>query len=253
MWLVKVPSFVASSWSQANNNDILGQMMVGIKPGEGTKQMIIKLDERKSSEGGLAIPTQFTLDDMKSSGLAEGNSMLAFNIDDDTKQFTIEGTVTKNLVLKPAITPEYQNFMRQRSRQKNANRREAGIVDNEELEKAARQSYTIEFMSSVKGELKKKGAAGKAATGELDSKALKSKMFEAFEAEERLSFESLLSVMFSQVSGFTREAELRSELEKYATYNHKGPHRGLWELKSQFKTAAGSSSTSAPATVPPSV
>ncbi|RYH24373.1 hypothetical protein EON65_16760 [archaeon] len=252
VWLVKVPTFVASSWARAQNNEVLGQMMVGIKPNEGTKQMIIKLDESRNQGSNSSIPTQFTLEEMKTSGLADGNSMLAFNIDEDTKQFAIEGAVTKSLVLKPSNTAEYHNLMKERSRQNASNRREVGLVDNEELEKAARQSYTIEFLSSVKGELKKKGAAGKGATGELDSKALKSKMFEAFESEERLGFDSLLSIMSSQVTGFSREAELRTELEKYAVYNHKGPHRGLWELKTQFKTNVSSSSTSASNAAPPS-
>lgn len=242
VWLVKIPSFVASSWAEAQNNEVLGQMMVGIKPGDGTKQMIIKLDEGRSKESSSSIPTQFTLDEMKTGSLADGNSMLAFSIDEDTKQFSIEGTVTKSLVLTPANTAEYHKLMKERA-QKDSQRREVGLVNNEELEKAARQSYTIEFLSSVKGELKKKGAAGKASIGELDSKALKSKMFEAFEAEERLGFDSLLSIMYSQVAGFSREAELRSELEKYAVYNHKGPFRGLWELKTQFKTSASSSSS----------
>jgi hypothetical protein len=228
---VKIPHFVAAAWANAKQDEVLGSMMVGIKPGrEATKQMIIKLDPDR--EGSADIPNQFTLDEVKTSGMSDGDTMLAFNIDNDTKQLSIEGTVTKSMVLKPSRTAEYQNLVRQRGLSKIANRREVAVVEARDVEEAAKQSCTIEFLSSVRGEMKKKG--GGKATGELDLGALKSKFFEAFELDKRQSFDTILT-MCSQVPGFSREQDLRDLLEKYANYHHKGPFRGLWELKSTFR------------------
>eukprot|EP00974_Lingulodinium_polyedra_P111229 10758369-Lingulodinium_polyedra.AAC.1 len=72
-----------------------------------------------------------------------------------------------------------------------ANRREVAVADPLELEKAAKQSCTIEFLSSVRGDLKRK--ASSKTTTELDSASLRSRMFEAFALEERQPFDAILA------------------------------------------------------------
>eukprot|EP00975_Prorocentrum_lima_P047183 9866077-Prorocentrum_lima.AAC.1 len=91
-----------------------------------------------------------------------------------------------------------------------ANRREVAVADPLELEKAAKQSCTIEFLSSVRGDLKRK--ASSKTTTELDSASLRSRMFEAFALEERQPFDAILA-MCRDVTGFTREQDLRDLLD----------------------------------------
>lgn len=229
LWLVKIPQFVAEAWADAKQDDVLGSLMVGVKPGkEGTKQMIIKLDKREGHE----IPEQYTLDEMKTSAGNDG-TMMAFNIDNESKQFALEGTVTKSLVLKPPISNEYQSMVQRRGATAAANRREVAIVDPKELEKASKQSCTIEFLSSVRGEIKRKGGGGKDGVA-VDTSALKTKMFEAFELDTKQPFDTILT-MCREVAGFSREQDLRDMLDKYAIYHHKGPYRTMWELKTQYR------------------
>lgn len=236
LWLVKVPAFLAEAWADAKQDEVLGSLMVGLKPSTKTqakqqpvKQMIIRLDPNRPNHH--TIPEQYTLDEVKTSAATDDNTVLAFNVDPTTKEFSIEGTVTKSMLMKPPLSSEYHSVVQRRSMAL-ANRREVAVADPHELEKAAKQSCTIEFLSSVRGDLKRK-ASSKTST-ELDSASLRSRMFEAFALEERQPFDAILA-MCRDVTGFTREQDLRDLLDKYALYHSKGPYRGLWELKSQFR------------------
>ena len=242
LWLVKIPSFVSEQWSKAKNDDILGSFMVGMLPGKDgkppTKQLIVKLNEQLNQSSN-ETPQSFTLDDINGSGAQHTDSMIAFSTEPETEQFSVNGKVTKSLILRPQRTSDYSNLVRERSFQKFANRRESHTADFKALQKAAEQNQTVEFISSTKAELKAKAAtkksAGDGSGEELDLAALKSKVLEAFEKSERLKLKELEGY-FKDVRGFTNSsvANLRELLDKYTKCHKKGMFRGYYELLPEY-------------------
>jgi transcription initiation factor TFIIF subunit beta len=234
VWLVKLPNFVAEKWSKAENNDILGSFRVGMVSNERnkppSKQLVVTLNDEETMMEEDSVKT-FILSEVNNT-LGNGEEMVAFSHNDKMETFQIEGRVTKSLVLRPQQSSEYRNLVRERGLKKLANRHETRIVDPKELQKAQQQSYTIESLTSVKQEMKRK--ANKP-TGDYDPKLLLRKMLEAFEQCERQSFETLLGYCSENVPGFSKEQDLRDLLDEYARYNKKGPYQRLWELKSEYK------------------
>jgi len=247
LWLVKVPQFVAERWATADNDDILGSLNITLKSaGNGrppTKQLNITLNS--NHEGGG--PDKFTLDELKSAN----DSFVAFSSEKDIgKGFSIDGKVTKNMVLKPQINDEYRELIRQRGLNTVANRKEIGVANMQEIERTSTQSHTVEFITSDRMELKRKAAAerglfgGKqarlAAGDDVDAAdeevmtALRSRVFEAFEKNDKLTFKDILGYC-TDVPGFSREKDLRDLLEVYGKYNHRGNFKHFWELKPEYR------------------
>lgn len=113
-----------------------------------------------------------------------------------------------------------------------------------EIERTSTQSHTVEFMTSDRMEMKRKAAAEKLSANKASRTSggdegdvltqLRSRMFEAFEKTDRLTFKDILSYC-SDVAGFTREQDLRDLLEEYGRYHHRGTYKHFWELKAEYK------------------
>jgi hypothetical protein len=236
LWLVKLPHFVAEKWTNASPNEVLGSFRVGLvttdKDKPPSKQLIVTLDANNNEEGNNddSMPVKtFVLQEVNNSA-NNGEEMVAFS-NEKTDTFQAEGRVTKSLVLRPQQSSEYRSMVRERGMKKLAGRHESRSVDAKELQRSQQQSYTIESLTSVKQEMKRK--ANKP-SGDYDQKLLKQKMFEAFEQCERQSFETLVGYCSEHVPGFSKEQDLRDLLEEYAKYNKKGPFKQLWELKTEY-------------------
>jgi len=245
LWLVKVPQFVAERWATAENDEILGSLNISLKAaGNGrppTKQLNIALDPSSHTTG----PDNFTLEELKSAT----DSFVAFSSEKDIgKGFIMDGKVTKNMILKPQINSEYRELIRQRGLNTVANRKEIGVANMQEIERTSTQSHTVEFITSDRMELKRKAAAEKGLFGSKQSRlgsdadaadeevmtALRSRVFEAFEKNDRLTFKDILGYC-TDVPGFSREKDLRDLLEVYGRYNHRGNFKHFWELKPEFR------------------
>mmetsp|Transcript_66257 Transcript_66257/g.130390 ORF Transcript_66257/g.130390 Transcript_66257/m.130390 type:complete len:295 (-) Transcript_66257:26-910(-) len=240
LWLVKIPTFVAEKWATMNNDDVLGSMSISLKSAgpnkPPTKQLNVKLTQGPSDNG----PDSFTLEELKSS-----SSMVALSAD-PAKGFSLDGKITKKMVLKPQINDEYRRLVRERALANVANRKEIGVANMKEIERTSTQSHTVEFISSDRMELKRKAAAEKGLQSNKMSRlggsadesevttALRSRVFEAFEKSDRLTFKDILSFC-SDVPGFTKEQDLRDLLEQYGQYNYRGTYKHFWELKQEFK------------------
>jgi hypothetical protein len=240
MWLVKVPAFVAERWATAENDEILGTLSVSMKsagPGKPpAKQLNINLSGHGNSDG----PDAFTLEELKSST----DNFIAIS-SNSNGGFSVDGKITKNMVLKPQINEEYRKLIRDRGLSNVANRREIGIANMKQIEMTSTQSHTVEFITSDRMELKRKAAAEKAL---LASKAprtagaeegdmlalLRGRVFEAFEKNDRLTLKEIESYC-KTVPGFSNQADLRDLLEQYAKYNHRGTYKHFWELKAEYR------------------
>jgi hypothetical protein len=250
LWLVKLPAFVAEQWSSAKHDDVLGTFMIGMVPPKNgkpaSKQLMVKLKPGAGENGVSKGPDSFTLDEIganavsssKDAGLTD--SMVAFSNDAKAEEFSINGKITKSLVLRPQHNSDYSNLVHDRSLQKLANRREVKTANFESLQKAADQNYTVEFITSSKVDMKVK-------IGEdLDRSTLKSKIFEAFEKSQLLSLKEIIDYC-KGVKGFSNEKDLKLLLKDYAVYNTHSINRGFYQLKSEYHSkllTSTSSSTS---------
>jgi hypothetical protein len=247
LWLVKIPQFVAEQWTFARNNEIVGTLKVSMKsngPGSApTKQLNVKLQNSvESSE----MPDEFTLEEVSKSA-SNGDSFLAFSsqTEDSKSGFSLDGKVTKNLLLKPQGTKEYRHLIRSRGISKLTSRRETHIADVIDVQRCQNQSHTVDFITSEKNELKRKsldsrGSAGnkfaKSSSGEGDEVAttLKSAIFSSFNGSDKVLFKDILANCRG-VEGFTKESDLRDMLDIYAKYTSRGQFKHLWELKPEYR------------------
>jgi hypothetical protein len=284
LWLVKLPHFVAEKWSNpalVKHHDVLGSFRVGLVQSENgkppEKQLIVNLntssEDTNNHQHSVEDDVQtFVLKEVTTVGssiapsssatTAAPEELMAFTSNEKLETFSIEGKITKSFALRPQQSSEYRNLVRERFLNKLATRRESTTVSYRDLQKIqssqSHSSYTIESLSSVKQEMKRKSGKGTASAtaaassssstsaandGSFDPNILKSKMFEAFEQCERQSFDSLLSYCYENCPGFSKESDLRALLDEYAKYNKKGIYKQLWELKSDFKDYASSSSS----------
>jgi hypothetical protein len=226
LWLVKLPDFLAEALATANQDDVLGSVAIKANSSApGGKQMMIKLDSNKFSD----VPDQYILHESKSSSISAGESMFAFNIDNEQSQFVIDGKVTKSFYVTSDKSADYRRATTKGEKKTNI------LIEEGDID--LQRPRLIESISHTRTELKRKAASKSSVP--LDVPALKSKIFEAFEKEPVLPFKVLLDFC-KNVPGLVREDDLRNELEKYARYNKQGAYRGCWSLQSQYRTSSSS-------------
>lgn len=247
LWLVKIPQFVAEQWNYTRDNEVVGSLKITMKANgpnvAPSKQLNVKLisgDNNHSDENNNDMPDEFTLEEVSRNN-ASSDSFVAFTADESSGAFSVDGRVTKNLLLKPQGTKEYRHLIRARGINKLVTRRETHVANVVDVQRSQAQSHTVEFITSEKTELKRRhdssrGAASKAARlgGEGDNEALRSKMFEAFGRNERQPLRDLMTFC-QDVPGLTGEKDLRDLLDTYAKYNRRGIYKQLWELKPEYR------------------
>ncbi|KAJ1430999.1 hypothetical protein B484DRAFT_45594 [Ochromonadaceae sp. CCMP2298] len=243
LWLVKVPLFIAERWVRASNDEVLGSLKLTMNsngPNQPpTRQLNVDLDPVDHLQG----PDSFTLEALN----AASDSYVAFSSEINAdRNFCIDGKVTKNLLLMPKSDAGYDQMVKNRALSRVGTKRVIAITEMQDTQRLAEQSHTVEFISSDKMELKRKAAAERAlASGSnkqarlsaepRNEDALKSKVFEAFEQNERLTLKDLTSFC-RDTEGFSSEKELRELLDVYAKYNARGQWRHFWELKTEYRT-----------------
>eukprot|EP01040_Poterioochromonas_malhamensis_P011793 gene11793-12866_t len=247
LWLVKLPVFVAEQWATASHNDILGSFRVGIVT-EGnektpTKQMIVNLTapanpHTAATTANTGNVQTFVLKEVNSSVSNGEEEMVAFSSNEAAETFSVEGKITKSFVLRPQQSSQYRSLVRERGYQKLAARPETHVAEAKDLQRAQKQTYTIESLTSVQQEMKRKASDKAQGHGGDDSifdpRLLRSKVIEAFERFQRLPLTQLLAFCMEEVAGGWKEIDVKEILSQYARYHKKGDYKGLWELKEGF-------------------
>jgi hypothetical protein len=253
MWLVKLPAFVADEWAKMGDNEVLGSMKITMAPGAAGKKINIKLNvnEKKkkmskvggatgemSDDDGAAdelIPDEFTLDDVPGAP-----KMFSFSGDDDTERFVMQGQISKNLLLKPKGTKEYQEYLWNRNVKTTARREAIKTSDDKAAFAVSRSDTIIDFAPPAAALQKRKAKeisqGAKRAGGAdaaLEIKAIRAKLFEYLSKIERTTLGDL-QAFCSDVEGYTN-ARLKELMDDYCRYNPKGPYKHLYELKPEFK------------------
>jgi len=244
MWLVKIPAFVADEWAKAADDAIVGSMKISMVAGANGAPPFKKINVKLNQSGGgevsaekcsESIPDEFTLDDVPSAP-----KMFAFSGEDDSDQFVMQGMVSKNLLLKPRGTKEYQEYLWNRNIKSTVRRETVRATDDKAAFTLHRTDTIVDFVPPAASLQKRKAkeiSQANKKSGGADSvaeiKALRAKLFDAFSKVERITL-SDLQTYCSDVSGYTT-ARMKEMTDDYCKYNPKGPYKYFYELKSEFK------------------
>lgn len=244
LWLVKIPTFVAERWMNAQSEDLLGSLSINsvVKPNSApVKQITVKLANEK------AETEEFSLEELSAS---EFQQLIAFKFHEKSDTFSVQGQISKNLTLKPKDTRQYRDIVRERGI-KATTRQETQHVSEEDVYHGKSGSNTVDFIPPAHAELKRKAQEQQYAnkmgrnTTILDMSDLRNKVFEAFAVKEKYTLKELLTIC-KDVPGFARDKDLRDLLENYGKYHVKGPYQRFWELKLEYRDHAQPIPASAP-------
>lgn len=237
LWLVKVPDFVAEKWAKASNDDILGTLSYSVTQSNQPnvppiKKINVNLIQTEEEKIKNIDVNNFTLEDIVSAG----DQMMAFSVNSETDAYGVQGQITKNLLLKPVGTNNYRSLVRDRGVQV----RKKTLVVSTQDQRNAMSSGASHIVDFIIPPIQRR-YLNKAGTIEgFDSEQLRGKLFEAFSICEQQSLKELIEFC-KDLTGFTKdkEKEVKEQLENYAFYWSKAPHRGKWELKPEYKDYTG--------------
>lgn len=251
LWLVKIPQFIAEKWATLSNDEILGSLTV--KVAGQTKQLHVDLSNTNTIDGST-LPTKFTLEEISQQSTGDEFYALSATVDeqnDEEPVFSMDGKITKNLILKPQNNDEYHEFIRERNAKAKIKwRKETILADANELQRSALQPQILDFMQVDATERKRKLNASEkkqttfsslkeAAASEKETAAyIKSKIFQAFTLNEKQSFKDILSVCVAgaDAAGVSiRDDEVKEMLKEFARYHAKGLAKTFWELKPEYR------------------
>lgn len=249
LWLVKVPSFVAKKWSTtAQHDEIVGfltnQTIVG--PNQKlVKKMEIKLNDNDNIndnddndiDPALKV-NEFTLEAIP---FDKDGQLLAFshadNDNNDNESYALLGNVTKKLDMKPRGTAQYREIIKHRTITAEM-KKETKSTDHQLFTKNSDVAkYVVDFRLP-KTEFKKNQLIEKrrkeCANDMAQIDSLRSLIFEVFAQNEHNTLKDIVAICKDQ-PGYTKEKDLKDMLDNYAFYHSKGPWRGFYELKPEFK------------------
>lgn len=225
LWLVRLPDAIAQHLSTLEENGLVGSLEAA---GGGGFRVNIPM--------GREAVESFSLEEMKT-----GPQLVAFDTDEELKKFSIKGAVSKSFSLKPVDFAQFQANMKKRSLEAAIRPQARGFRKTELVE-----SSIIDFTPPVAVQLKLQAEDLKHAAKRLKSSGeevnehtaadLRNKIFELFKREGsgRIAFKTMGAFCRNDYP-LLSDKELKDELEQYAVYNRKGPNRGTWELRPDYK------------------
>ena len=233
LWLVKIPQAVYEKWANNDNGDTLGTLSV-MTTSEANKKLVVKLteeDQQISTENSKQATsvTDFVLEEFTG-----GLTFIPFLKNENSGAYEVKGHISKQFVLKPRGDDKYRDFVRQRTLLASSRARTTKELDPSVIHAGLPISSEVDFIPPVYADTKRKLAEqrlnpSKKIKSTGDTKDLKSKMFQAFEKKDRLTFKEIIS--FCQ----SNEKEMKDQLKDYALYHSKGPYKNYWELKPEYR------------------
>jgi len=244
LWLVKVPSFVAKKWSTAEHDELVGvltnQTIIG--PNQKLmKKMEIKLNEKYNNNNNNEDDPSSKVNEFSLEAIPfdKEGQLLAFSHvgNDENEGYAILGNITKKLDMKPRGTSQYREIIKDRTLKADS-KKETRSTDHQLFTKSSDVSkYVVDFRLP-KTEFKKNQLIEKrrkeCADDMAQSESLRSIIFEVFAQNEHNTFKDLVAICKDQ-PGYTKEKDLKDMLDNYAFYHSKGPWKGFYELKGEFK------------------
>jgi len=206
VWLVKVPTFLADAWSKVGNNVELGSVRIREEKGAG------KLPEMSIVLKG-DYPPNFPKDyDLLYS--KPDTTMHVFYESPINAQVSAEGTVENKCDVKPHNTEEYRKIIKGRHEKSLIRTRVTQTIDDLEVK------LVTGFNKKRKVEDKRE---------RMEKNDLLNLLFSKFEKNSYYDMKTLAESTKQPV------VYLKSLLDEICIYNKRGPHKGCFELKAQYK------------------
>lgn len=220
VWLVKVPDYLAERLEQLDEDGVdLG--VVRATPSGPNQPAQVKL--LLSPQGPCSdLPLEYTLQLAKCD-----QSMHVFCEDLAGNALMIEGKVEQDCQLKPILNDQYREVMKQRDEQANRPRRTVQVVDV--MEEKVRMGVLPSVSEAEMLARRKRRYEPEQRKERLPRDEVMDIVFRAFERTPHWSFKALIDHT-QQPSAYLKEI-----LTDIAIYNTRGPYKGLYELKAEYK------------------
>lgn len=241
VWLVKVPTFLGKRWRSAcaqSTSEAAGPELGTVEQFEaseaGPKSMRLKL----SDTGGESIPVLYNLRD----STADVAGLHAFT--QDNQHADLLGAISHRMDAEimhenqagtstgVQLDATYRALSQQRHQQANERTRTAQQVDAKDILNAQRNARLREpasMKSAIKRNIEARDA--RASQVKLDSEQLERLLFQLFERKP--------SWKMNELRAETRQSveSIKKILENIAVQSTRGPSRGEFELRSEYKSA----------------
>lgn len=241
LWLVKIPKAVAEKWSEAEDHEELGRLTIsksGVKNSQNLSSKKLSISLNNDDNEGLK---DFLLEEI-GGDITNDKKVIAFSYDQSNSQYELSGKCTKSYYMKPQDNPQYHKILRKRN-EVDKSRRESQYVDPSILlSMPSSSSYVIDLSSSVDGNSKRRFGSennestnpNKSSRYELDHTSLRSKVFELFSKDSKLTSNEILREC-KDIAGITKENLLKF-LKLYCSQDSKGTFKHHWELKNEYQS-----------------
>eukprot|EP01118_Nematostelium_gracile_P019905 TRINITY_DN9434_c0_g1_i1.p1 TRINITY_DN9434_c0_g1~~TRINITY_DN9434_c0_g1_i1.p1 ORF type:complete len:267 (-),score=58.79 TRINITY_DN9434_c0_g1_i1:84-851(-) len=221
VWLVKVPNFLADAWTNgAPPNANLGKVEV-------TAQGQTLVNMKLLLEGSYAkdLPKSYRMNPVRT-----GPTNIYSFSEGDSEGITMEGCVESKYDTTPDDTGEYRTLMRNRVQKSNIKLRTTQVIEEE-----------AEVTEKTFAESTRKRKEPEKKREKMSEDELTDELFSIFEKGTYYDIKTLVN-RTGQPTMF-----LKSLLDKLCDYNKRGPNKGMYQLKTQYRKRTGT--TPAPQTV----
>lgn len=246
LWLVKIPTFVAKSWEHAENDEEIGLFTVESAPAPplksvGSSKTLRSVGTATSSakkakiskiklhvkEGGESIPLSYTLDELHSSE-DSNKTVIAFSLDSESDQYSLNGNLTRKFVMKGSDSSEMKEYNKQLKSCRVTST--ATEISGEQVRSYRRDQICGEFTIDPAPERRRK------TEGVLDEHEIKGKILEIFKQDERQDWKSIWE--YCRNCPGADEKAVKALLRELADLHKSGEFRNFFELKREYKVRA---------------
>jgi len=241
VWLVKVPKYIADRWNKADPSTEVGRLRIirapGAKPDVTIRladkicapingiSELDKLNLVRNSATSQVIPKDHKFSVNASTAITMGviSSISDPDSKDPTNKMSMEGKVVQRAECRPIQSKTYMDIKKEA-----ISKAGEPIRRVMRLDKHVSTSYKpISNHASNIMHDKKKKVEGKKLRDDKDK--VQEMLFALFEKHQYYNIKDLVSSTRQPVG------HLKEILKELCDYNVKQPHRGMWELKPEFR------------------
>lgn len=223
VWLLKVPNFLYESWNEisAPNTD-LGKVIVESNDSTGDAPLISMI--LNEADPSRSLPKKYRLNFMKNP-----QTRFVFAENEQGKAVSIAGTIQYEFHVSPEFDDDYRRIMKERNMALSKDRKSVCFIDE------SKASTKFNVIAPVREfdllQRKKRRLSPDSRRERLPKPEMMDLLFRAFERESHLSLRSLADYSNQPM------IYLREVLGEIADFNKRGPFKGLFQLKPQFRRA----------------
>ncbi|XP_055979471.1 general transcription factor IIF subunit 2-like [Sorex fumeus] len=222
MWLVKVPKYLSQLWSEASSTEV-GRLKIDKNQKKPRISFTLReeLTNAPGSHGqstGVSAPRdhQFFLEGVR-------GQLLAVLTEDAAHKCSLEGTVVHRVECRAAASDNYLRLKRVQIQEACKPTR-----ITQKLDKVVTTNYrpVADHQHNIEHEKKKKERGKRV---RADKEQVLAVLFAAFEKHQYYNIKDLVNLTLQPV------VYLKEILNEIGIRNMKGPHKGLWELKPEYR------------------